>query len=219
VLVPVTVRVYVPRATEALTVIVNVDVADPPEGGVTEVGLKVAVTPVGAPETDKATAELKPFREVTVMVDVPEAPCTIVREAGEADIEKSGAAETVRLMVAVWVLPPPEPVTVRVYVPVAAEADTVMVRVDVAVPPEVSVTEVGLNVAVTPVGAPETDRLTVPAKPLREVRVMVDVPELPCAIVSDVGEAEMEKSGGAVTVKLTVAVCVNDPLVPVTVSV
>ena len=94
-------------------------------------------------------------------------------------MEKSGAADTVRLTVAVWVLPPPEPVTVRVDVPVAAEAETATVRVEVAELPEVRVTEVGFNVAVTPVGAPETERLTVPVKPLRDVTVIVDVPDAP----------------------------------------
>ena len=61
----------------------------------------------------------------------------------------------------------------------AADAETVTVKVEVAEPPEVKVTEVGLNVAVTPVGAPETERLTLPVKPLREFTVMVEVPELP----------------------------------------
>jgi len=102
---------------------------------------------------------------------------------------------------------------------VAVDSLTEIVSVDVAVPPEVSVTEVGLSVAVTPVGAPETERLTVPVKPLSEVTVIVEVPEPPCTIVRVVGEADMEKSGGVVTVRLMVVVCVNDPLVPVTVSV
>ena len=105
-----------------------------------------------------------------------------------------------------WVFPPPEPVTVRVDVPVATDAETVMVNVDVAEPPEVKVTEVGLNEAVTPVGAPETERLTVPAKPLRDVTVIVDVPELPCAMVREVGEADIEKSGAALTVRLMLTV-------------
>jgi len=91
-------------------------------------------------------------------------------------------------------------------VPGAVEAPTLTVRVDVAVPPEVRVTEVGLSVAVAPVGAPVTDRLTVPVKPLRDVTVIVDVPEAPCCIVNDVGDAEIEKSGLGLTVKLIVTV-------------
>lgn len=72
-----------------------------PEGGVTEVGLRVAVTPVGAPETERLTAELKLFNDVIVIVEVPEFPCTIVKEVGEADREKSGLGLTVRVMLAV----------------------------------------------------------------------------------------------------------------------
>jgi len=41
---------------------------------VTEVELKEAVTPVGRPEIDRLTAELKPFADVMVMVEVPDSP-------------------------------------------------------------------------------------------------------------------------------------------------
>jgi hypothetical protein len=64
----------VPAAAEAPTLIVRVEVAELPEGGVTEVGLNVAVTPAGAPVTVKPTAELKALTEVIVMVEVPDAP-------------------------------------------------------------------------------------------------------------------------------------------------
>ena len=53
----------------------SVDVAEPPDGGVTEVGDRVHVAPVGHPETLKLTAELKPFNDVTVAVELPEPPC------------------------------------------------------------------------------------------------------------------------------------------------
>lgn len=46
----------------------------PPEGGVTGLTLKLVVTPVGAPETDSVIGELKPCREVMVIVEVPDAP-------------------------------------------------------------------------------------------------------------------------------------------------
>jgi len=58
----------------APTLIVRVDVAVPPDGGVIGLALKLVVAPVGVPETDKVTAELKPPMEVTVMVEVPELP-------------------------------------------------------------------------------------------------------------------------------------------------
>ena len=73
-LVPVTVKVYVAGVVVALTEIVSVDVAVPSAGGVTEVALNAVVTPSGAPETERLTAELKPFNEVTVMVEMPESP-------------------------------------------------------------------------------------------------------------------------------------------------
>ena len=53
---------------------VKFDAAVLPDGGVTRLALNEAVTPDGTPETDRATAELKPFRDVTVMVEVLDPP-------------------------------------------------------------------------------------------------------------------------------------------------
>jgi hypothetical protein len=92
---------------------VNVDVTEPPGDGVTEAGVKVRVTPVGAPEATRLTAELKPLIEVTFIVDVSELPCTIVNEDGDAEMEKSGAGETVSVILAVCVRTPPIPLTVN----------------------------------------------------------------------------------------------------------
>jgi hypothetical protein len=44
------------------------------------------------------------------------------------------------------------------------------------------------------VGAPLQEREMFPVKPLTGVKVSVYVPECPCEIVRDVGEAEIEKS-------------------------
>jgi hypothetical protein len=55
---------------------VRVDVAVEPEGGVMGPGI-LTVTPDGAEpihELLRATAEVKPFKEPTVMVEVPLAP-------------------------------------------------------------------------------------------------------------------------------------------------
>jgi hypothetical protein len=59
---------------------------------VVEVGLgeKEAVAPAGRPESDKVTAPLNPFNDVTVTVELPASPCCIVSELGEEDKEKSG---------------------------------------------------------------------------------------------------------------------------------
>jgi hypothetical protein len=53
-------------------------------------GLKVAVTPFGRPDTEKLTLPVKPFSAATVIVLVPLAPCAIVTLAGEAESEKLG---------------------------------------------------------------------------------------------------------------------------------
>jgi len=45
-----------------------------------------------------------------------------------------------------------------------------------------------------------TDRATVPAKPLTELIVIIDVPATPVFTVTLVGLAEMLKSGGAAVV-------------------
>jgi hypothetical protein len=109
------------------------------------------------------------------------------------------------------------PVTVSVYVPAVAEL--VDERVRVAVWPEL--TEAGVTVAVTPDGAPETEMLTVCALPLVVAVLIVDEPELPAAIVTPVGLAEIEKSFVATVVTFTVTVveCVTVPSVPVIVRV
>ena len=75
------------------------------------------------------------------------------------------------------------------------------VSVDVADPPEVSVMLVWLSDAVEPAeGTNEVERVTVPEKPLRLVRLIVEVPEDPDWTVSDDVPIEMPKSGARVTV-------------------
>ena len=55
---------------------------------VIEVGLKPTVTPVGTPEAVSATAELNPPVTVLVIVELPEFPCKIVTDDGDAESEK-----------------------------------------------------------------------------------------------------------------------------------
>jgi hypothetical protein len=108
------VMVDVPVAAVDATVRVNEDVPEP--GAAMDVGLNAAVTPVGKPEADKATAELNPPETVVVMVDLPVLPCATETDVGEAASVKAGtgAEVTVSEMVAVWVMLPPEPLTVMV---------------------------------------------------------------------------------------------------------
>jgi hypothetical protein len=69
---------------------VRVEVTAPSGGGVTCSGLKVAVTPEGAPEAVSWTGWLKPAIDFILIVDASESPRGIVSEAGEVVIKKSG---------------------------------------------------------------------------------------------------------------------------------
>ena len=75
----------------------------------------------------------------------------------------------------------------------------------------------GLKVMVVPLGVPEAESVIELLKPPLTVVVTVDVPWLPCAMLSDVGEAERVKLAGAVTVNVTVTVFCTPPPLPVTV--
>ena len=83
-------------------------------------------------------------------------------------------------------------------------------------------TEVGESEAVGPDGESEAVRLMVPAEPLVTAVLMVEVPLLPCEIVTLVGLALIEKlfePPDEVTVTDTVVLCCALPSVPVTVTV
>ena len=89
---------------------------EPDPGAAMLVGLKLAVTPVGRPDALSAIAESKPPATVVLTLLVPEEPCAMVTDAGEAEIVKLGVLPelTVSEILAVWVTPPPVPVTVIV---------------------------------------------------------------------------------------------------------
>jgi hypothetical protein len=75
----------------------------PEPGAGIELGLKLAVTPVGIPEADKLTELLNPPLTIVVSVDVPWFPCTMLTAVGEAERVKLGVtvAVTVRVTVVV----------------------------------------------------------------------------------------------------------------------
>jgi hypothetical protein len=82
---------------------VNVKVELPLPGAAMDAGLKLAVTPVGRPEAERETAELKPPLTVVEIVVLPELPWITERLAGDALSVKLGdaAAFTVRATVVV----------------------------------------------------------------------------------------------------------------------
>ncbi len=77
-----------------------------------------------------------------------------------------------------------------------------------------------LSVAEGPLGETVAVRLTLPEKPLRLVRVIVEFPDDPCTMLKVVGLEAMLKSGPT-TVAATVAEWDGDPpiAVPVTIMV
>lgn len=100
-------------------------------------------------------------------------------------------AGTVRSTVALSMVLSEVPVTVIGCVPLAAEEPTVTVMVEAPA----AVIEVGLKPTVMPAGTPVADRMMVELKPPVGVLLMVEVPELPGASVSDTGDAERMKPG------------------------
>lgn len=134
---------------------------------------------------------------------------------GEGDKVKFGGGVTVRLSVVVCVSAPDIPWMVTVTgPPVVAEA--VADSVNVLDP----VVGFGLNDAVTPLGrVEETDRVTLPVKPLVGFTVIALWPLPPWAIVKLLGDGDKVKFGGGVTVRLTVVVLVKPPEMPWTVTV
>ncbi len=91
--VPVTVIVYVPTGVEVVVEIVRVDVPVPPAVRVTGFMLNEKVTPVTGAVVKAArfTLPAKPFRLVSVMVEVAELPATkLAGVVALAEIVKSG---------------------------------------------------------------------------------------------------------------------------------
>ena len=129
------------------------------------------------------------------------------------------SALMVREIVVVFVTPFDVPVMVTVAVPVVAVLLAVNVNVLVDVPGLVTVAGFELNDAVTPLGRLDADKVTEPMKPFCGVSVIVLMPLEPCMNVKLLGEAESEKFGAAVTLRLNVAVFVRLPDVPVIVTV
>jgi hypothetical protein len=81
--VPVTVSVNVDGVTEGSILTVNVEEAVLPLDGVTGLGVNVAETPLGSPDTLKSTGELNPLIELKVTVEDADPPTPTVMGAIE----------------------------------------------------------------------------------------------------------------------------------------
>ena len=93
--------------------------------------------------------------------------------------------------------------------------DAATTKVAVEFPAPGAAIDVGLKPTVTPVGAPVADSPTVALNPFIVVVVTVEVPFVPWAALTAFGDAEMVKSAGVVTVRLTVVLWLLPPPVPV----
>lgn len=206
---PVIVTVLVPVNAELLTA--SVRVLDPVAG----FALHEDVTPLPCPVTENVTELENPLVGLTVIVDVPCDPRVMVKLVGDAESEKFAGAVTLSVTETVCAMLFPVPVTVIVYVPTAVLAPTFMVMV--ALPDPGAAREVGLKLTDTPDGWPFAVNETAELKPPEMADEIVDVPLPPCTTEIELGEAVIEKSPLAVTVKLTVAVCEELLPVPVTV--
>jgi hypothetical protein len=209
--VPVMVTVLVPSCAP-LDATARVRVEDPEPGAVMDVGLKVAVTLLGTPLAESATAELNAPTIVVLIVEVPEAPRTTTSDVGFALSEKSGGTTTARLTVVVCVIPPPVPVMVTTLLLSGAPAMAVNVTTDEPAPG--ARTGFTLKAAVTPDGNPLADSVCAALKAPTVVLVIVEVACDPCATFTDVGFADREKSGGGWTTSVTEATLCMSALMP-----
>lgn len=76
-------------------------------------GAKLAVTPLGAPLTDNATADWNPFSTAVNSLIEVEPACATVALVALGVSEKLGGGNNVRLSGCTFVMPPPVAVTVR----------------------------------------------------------------------------------------------------------
>jgi len=162
-----------------------------------------------------------PLAIVAVIVELLDFVQAIASEAGDAlrlKLPPLGGpllVVTVKVTVVVCVIPPPIPVTVMGYEPVETEPPTAIVIVEF---PEPGFgIGLGLKDTVTPAGWPEADNVTAELNAPVRALVIVDVPLEPWPTDTVLGEGERVNVGPVTTVKVTVAVLIISPPVPVTV--
>lgn len=147
----------------------------------TELGLKLALTPEGRFVADTDTVPVKPNNAATVTEAVGLDPGVSVTEAGGlAVIEKSGRPTMVRVSSVDCVIEPLVPVTVMVTGEVGTGALAAAVKVSVLTPSPLAILG-ELKAAVTPVGKPLTVRATVPANLFTGRTVIAVLPVAPCS--------------------------------------
>lgn len=167
---PVMVMGNVPAAVTGVVAITNCT-GLPAAAGVTVLGVKVAVAPVGRPVATIETELVKAPTAVSVTVNEAVPPGATLAEPGVAASANVGAI-TERLNEAVRWKEPTAAVNVSGMFPVAVVAEVASVSVAVAPAPAGTI-ELEENVAVTPAGRPIRDRFTAAPNPFRLVTVTV----------------------------------------------
>jgi hypothetical protein len=176
----------------------------PAPGAASVAGVKLAVTPVGRPVTENATAELKPPTTVVWTWTVVVPPSFRVAAVAAGLTVKFGT-ESAKL--AVLVTPPPVPVTVKVYDPPVAVVPAVNCRMAA---PEPGATMVAVE-AVTPAGKPATERLTAELKVEMRKVVATMLALAPGATLIEVGLRLSVKLGAGCTSMASDAALVTPP--------
>jgi len=148
--------------------------------------LNEIASPIGVPPEDRLMFPFKPFKLASVILEVANEPCGNVSSGGLAVRLKS--CPTTSFTRVVFVSEIPVPVNVRSYSPAMTEGATVTFKTDAAGDsPLLSVTFGGTKAVVIPGYWGLAERLTVPLKVFRLVRVMrVDL-EKPCRMTSCAG--------------------------------
>jgi hypothetical protein len=196
---PVAVTVTVADPTVAAVVAVSVKVLLPLPGDAMLAGENAAVTPLGNPVTDNATAALKFCAAVVSVKLVWPPPATFALTVLDDNAIAGAGAVTVKLMATVFVTPPPVPLTVRAVDPKVALEAAVSVIVLLPLPGELTL--VGENTAVTPFGNPLTESATPELKPPTTPVVRAKVFVLPAVTLPLVAFAA-KVNEGTTTVKL-----------------
>jgi len=171
---------------------VRVEVPEVPR--ITEDTLSETERPVdGTTEAARLTVPVKPFRLVTVIVEVSDAPSRTCRLVRLASTLKSTIR---RLKEVAWGTPTDVPVIETEYVIAGVDEVVEQVRIELA---ETTVEEIatiaGFGVHVGPVGETNAARVTVPENPLTPVTVIiVEESEEPAGTVRDAWLADTVKS-------------------------
>lgn len=203
------VMVSVEDPTAAVLLAVKVSLLAPAAGA----GPNAAVTPLGRPETERATPPAKPLSGLTATVELPPPPRTRLTAPGAAESVKEAAAVTLRLSPILALKLPEVPVTVSGHAPGTTAVDAA--RASVLTP----VAETALKLPVTPLGSPATVRLTCPLNAFCAFTVIALLPVPPLGRLALAGAAESVKDGGPATVNVSLVVLLRLPDVPEMVSV